>query len=287
MPGGPATASQPTTIGELPPQLAALMQTNINVQALTVEAALTGKREHIYHAAMLDPHTAAELDPGPDLAPGRRPDRRARRLDPAAALGRRRADRAAADRRIVRRARTRRLSARAETAEPLLSAELTKGEETMKRALKVGLLAAGALALSAGAPSARASPRVAPRGRTPPAASPRRRAARWWARTAASPAARGFATDGDGNAAGGGAQALQGSERRRGCAWRRVVALGRRLGEPRERRCGERCQRLGDELGVRRAGTRTATRPRAATPVPSRTRVRPTTARRPTSRAAA
>jgi alpha-galactosidase len=37
------------------------MQTNINVQALTVEAAITGKREHIYHAAMLDPHTAAEL----------------------------------------------------------------------------------------------------------------------------------------------------------------------------------------------------------------------------------
>jgi alpha-galactosidase len=53
---------QPTRIGSLPPQLAALMQTNINVQALTVEAALTGKREHIYHAAMLDPHTAAELD---------------------------------------------------------------------------------------------------------------------------------------------------------------------------------------------------------------------------------
>ena len=52
---------QPTTIGALPPHLAALMQTNINVQALTVEAAITGKREHIYHAAMLDPHTAAEL----------------------------------------------------------------------------------------------------------------------------------------------------------------------------------------------------------------------------------
>ena len=52
---------QPTKIGTLPPQLAALMQTNINVQSLTVEAALTGKREHIYHAAMLDPHTAAEL----------------------------------------------------------------------------------------------------------------------------------------------------------------------------------------------------------------------------------
>ncbi|MDW8299766.1 MAG: alpha-glucosidase/alpha-galactosidase [Anaerolineae bacterium] len=53
---------QPTKVGTLPPHLAALMQTNINVQALTVEAALTGKREHIYHAAMLDPHTAAELD---------------------------------------------------------------------------------------------------------------------------------------------------------------------------------------------------------------------------------
>jgi alpha-galactosidase len=52
---------QPTRIGALPPQLAALMQTNVNVQALTVEAALTGKREHVYHAAMLDPHTAAEL----------------------------------------------------------------------------------------------------------------------------------------------------------------------------------------------------------------------------------
>ena len=53
---------QPTHVGELPMHLAALMQTNINVQRLTVEAALTGKREHIYHAAMLDPHTAAELD---------------------------------------------------------------------------------------------------------------------------------------------------------------------------------------------------------------------------------
>ena len=52
---------QPTHVGALPPQLAALCQTNINVQALTVEAALTNKREHIYHAAMLDPHTAATL----------------------------------------------------------------------------------------------------------------------------------------------------------------------------------------------------------------------------------
>jgi alpha-galactosidase len=53
---------QPTKIGALPLHLANLMQTNINVQSLTVEAALTCKREHIYHAAMLDPHTAAELD---------------------------------------------------------------------------------------------------------------------------------------------------------------------------------------------------------------------------------
>lgn len=52
---------QPTRIGKIPPHLAALMQTNINVQALTVEAALTEKREHVYHAAMLDPHTAAQL----------------------------------------------------------------------------------------------------------------------------------------------------------------------------------------------------------------------------------
>lgn len=52
---------QPTRIGAIPPQLAAMMQTNINVQSLTVEAALTGKKEHVYHAAMFDPHTSAEL----------------------------------------------------------------------------------------------------------------------------------------------------------------------------------------------------------------------------------
>ncbi|MEM6281771.1 MAG: alpha-glucosidase/alpha-galactosidase [Chloroflexota bacterium] len=52
---------QPTHIGNIPPHLAALMQTNINVQSMTVEAAITCKRDHIYHAAMLDPHTAAEL----------------------------------------------------------------------------------------------------------------------------------------------------------------------------------------------------------------------------------
>jgi alpha-galactosidase len=53
---------QPVRVGQLPLHLASLIQTNVNVQGLAVEAALTGKREHIYHAAMLDPHTAAELD---------------------------------------------------------------------------------------------------------------------------------------------------------------------------------------------------------------------------------
>jgi alpha-galactosidase len=47
--------------GPLPEQLAALNRTNINVQLLTIEAALTGKRESVYHAAMLDPHTGSEL----------------------------------------------------------------------------------------------------------------------------------------------------------------------------------------------------------------------------------
>ena len=53
---------QPVHIGRIPIQLAALMQTNINVQALTVEAVLKQDPKLIYHAAMLDPHTAAELD---------------------------------------------------------------------------------------------------------------------------------------------------------------------------------------------------------------------------------
>jgi alpha-galactosidase len=51
----------PEPVGALPRHLAALMQTNVNVQGLTVEAALTGRREPVYHAAMLDPHTGAEL----------------------------------------------------------------------------------------------------------------------------------------------------------------------------------------------------------------------------------
>lgn len=51
----------PTYIGDLPPQLAAMNQSNINVQLLAIEAAVTRRREHIYHAAMMDPHTAAVL----------------------------------------------------------------------------------------------------------------------------------------------------------------------------------------------------------------------------------
>ena len=50
---------QPTKVGSLPAQLAALNRTNINVQELIVEAALSGGTEAIYHAVMLDPLTAA------------------------------------------------------------------------------------------------------------------------------------------------------------------------------------------------------------------------------------
>lgn len=51
----------PCFVGALPVQCAAMNMTNINVQLLTIEAARTRKKEHIYQAAMLDPHTAAEL----------------------------------------------------------------------------------------------------------------------------------------------------------------------------------------------------------------------------------
>ena len=51
----------PRPVGALPRHLAALMQTNVNVQGLTVEAALTGRREAVHQAAMLDPHTGGEL----------------------------------------------------------------------------------------------------------------------------------------------------------------------------------------------------------------------------------
>ncbi|WP_088103285.1 alpha-glucosidase/alpha-galactosidase [Halalkalibacter urbisdiaboli] len=51
----------PGYIGEIPEQLAALNRTNINTQLLTIEAAITRKKEHIYQAALLDPHTNSEL----------------------------------------------------------------------------------------------------------------------------------------------------------------------------------------------------------------------------------
>ncbi len=54
---------QPIRIGRIPSQLAAVMRLSVSVQELTVEAALTRKRERIYQAALLDPHTSAELSP--------------------------------------------------------------------------------------------------------------------------------------------------------------------------------------------------------------------------------
>ncbi|NLZ55422.1 MAG: alpha-glucosidase/alpha-galactosidase [Clostridiaceae bacterium] len=57
-----ASGIAPTYIGDLPEQLAALNRTNINVQLLTIEAYVRRSREAVYQAALLDPHTAAQLD---------------------------------------------------------------------------------------------------------------------------------------------------------------------------------------------------------------------------------
>ena len=57
-----ANGIQPSVITDVPPQLIALMRTQINVQELTVRALVDQNPEHIHHAAMMDPHTAAELD---------------------------------------------------------------------------------------------------------------------------------------------------------------------------------------------------------------------------------
>ena len=54
---------QPTVVGPLPPQLAALNRTFLNVCELTVQAALEGRRDHVHHAALLDPSAAAALSP--------------------------------------------------------------------------------------------------------------------------------------------------------------------------------------------------------------------------------
>ena len=55
------TGINPTYVGDLPLQLAAMNSSNIYPQLLTVEAAVTHNKETLYQAAMADPHTAAEL----------------------------------------------------------------------------------------------------------------------------------------------------------------------------------------------------------------------------------
>jgi alpha-galactosidase len=57
-----ANGCQPSTVTDIPPQLVALMRSQINVQDLVVRALLEENAEHIYHAAYMDPHTGAELD---------------------------------------------------------------------------------------------------------------------------------------------------------------------------------------------------------------------------------
>ncbi len=52
----------PTRVGKLPTQCAALNMTNINAQLMTIEAARSHKKNDVYLAAMLDPHTGSELD---------------------------------------------------------------------------------------------------------------------------------------------------------------------------------------------------------------------------------
>ena len=52
---------RPLHVGELPPQLAALNRTFLNVGELTVSAALEGRRDRVLQAALLDPNTAASL----------------------------------------------------------------------------------------------------------------------------------------------------------------------------------------------------------------------------------
>lgn len=51
-----------TYVGRLPVQCAAMNMSNINVQLLTIEVTVTGKTDHIYQVAMMDPHTGSELD---------------------------------------------------------------------------------------------------------------------------------------------------------------------------------------------------------------------------------
>jgi len=57
-----AKGINPEQVTNIPPQLTAIMRSNINVQELTVEALISQDRQYVYHAAMMDPHTGAELD---------------------------------------------------------------------------------------------------------------------------------------------------------------------------------------------------------------------------------
>ena len=61
MPLVDASGITPCYVGDLPEQCAALNRTNINVQLMTIEAAMTRRKEAIYQAAMLDPHLQSEL----------------------------------------------------------------------------------------------------------------------------------------------------------------------------------------------------------------------------------
>ena len=57
-----AKGIHPNQVNDIPPQLTAIMRSNINVQELIVEALISQDRQYVYHAAMMDPHTGAELD---------------------------------------------------------------------------------------------------------------------------------------------------------------------------------------------------------------------------------
>jgi alpha-galactosidase len=63
-----SAGARPQAVGDLPPQLVALNRTFLNVVELTVTAALSGNREHVYQAALLDPNTAATLTVGQTIA---------------------------------------------------------------------------------------------------------------------------------------------------------------------------------------------------------------------------
>ena len=56
-----ASGVTPTYVGDLPEVCAAMNRTNINVQLLTIQAAVTRKKDSIYQAAMMDPHCQSEL----------------------------------------------------------------------------------------------------------------------------------------------------------------------------------------------------------------------------------